>query len=214
MNSRPGIFVALVLGLVLATSAVSLLIFESSRSKQPEVSEQSRQYEAAKAGREDLALSPTDNSQTGIQEAEASTAEENQAAQEFTVFFSKNPESSDDLNKVFPVSRATNESVLKSAVGELIAGPTKQEKDEGYFGGLQLSGDSNCDGQEFKLEVVENRLTLTFCKDLAQTDKEELSRAQNQIIATLKSTGLAESFLVLDKDGKCLFGEQFSLSCR
>ncbi len=126
----------------------------------------------------------------------------------FQVFFSRSPESDDDFSIVFPVSRsAPDQAAAVAALRELIAGPTPEERDAGYFSELggALQGPSDCAGDDFNLAVEYGTATLRFCRLVASAGIGQDGRTQSQIEATLRQFPEVQQVRVLSSDGHCLF---------
>jgi hypothetical protein len=75
---------------------------------------------------------------------------------EVKVFFSKRPESDNNVQAVFAAKRiAPDVNVATYATQQLIAGPTANEKAQGYYTELTtaLTGASNCSGADFQITL-------------------------------------------------------------
>ncbi len=123
------------------------------------------------------------------------------------VYFSKSPDSDDDPSKVFAVSRTSPDSGVASfAVKELLKGPTEAEKANGYFTTVRLcSGESNCNGQDFTLNVSDGVATLRFCRTFDHLGVVADGQADNEIKATLKQFNSVEKIVILNNNDKCEF---------
>ena len=223
MRSRPLIFVGLITSIVVVAGVLGTIIFKQSQSAAPKVAEQNRQYQQQKKEQtqqqdseavanyqtNDVAPLAEDSSVSG-------TDQTNTAPQDSVqVFFSKNPESNRDSSAVFPVARVTNgKSPGNVAMSELIIGPTAQEKAEGFMGGFQLAGDSNCEGKDFVLKQdSEENVTLQLCRKISSASKLVQQQYRSQIVTTLSTLTSAENITLYDNEGNCLFALNTSPSC-
>lgn len=212
MRSRPGIFIALIAGMVALPSMLGFVVYKGSQSAAPGVREQTRLYEEQRRNQpSQQAVEQQPNAplaqQDATQQVEVEQSPETQNSQgaEIVVYFSKSPESENDPNRVFPVQRNVDEqSPVDVAINALIAGPTSQEKADGFSGGLQLSGDSNC-GSDYKLTVEGGTAKLQFCKHKENQGIAQQSRERAQLTNTLQQLTGAQSVQLLDRDGKCLY---------
>src|SRR5262249_20355405 len=111
------------------------------------------------------------------------------------VYFSKNPDSYNDVSAVFAVPRvapAANDATY--ALQQLIAGPTAAEAATGYFTELTaaLSGASDCGGADFTLALgtkgstpESGTATLRFCRATTLPGDLTGPRIKAEIAATL-----------------------------
>lgn len=133
------------------------------------------------------------------------------------VFFPKNPQSNNNLNYVESVSRTTqNQSLARFAVEQLIAGPTKAERQKGLVSAIQLKGNSNC-GSDFKLSISQGVARLQFCRTVVSGGIGDDARAKSSLTATLKQFSTIKSVIILDRNSNCLgdmSGENRCLSNR
>jgi spore germination protein GerM len=139
------------------------------------------------------------------------------------VYFSKFPDSLSNAAAVFPVNRTSpTVSVGTFAIQLLIAGPTLQERDTGYFSELNsiLTGPSTCSdphptgGPDFKLTLnmkgpkpEQGTATVKFCRATASPGVGADARIQSEINATLKQFDSIKKVVILTKDGHC-FGDE------
>lgn len=122
------------------------------------------------------------------------------------VFLPRNPKSNNNLNYVEPVIRTTrNTNVARFAVEQLIAGPTRAERQKGWVPAIQLKGSSNC-GSDFKLSMSKGVAKLQFCRIMPSAGIGDDARATSSLTATLKQFTNVKSVIILDKDGNC-FGD-------
>ena len=120
------------------------------------------------------------------------------------VFFPRNPKSNNNLNYVEPVIRTTrSQNLARFAVEQLIAGPTRAEKQKGWVPAIQLKGSSNC-GSDFKLSISQGVTKLQFCRIIPSGGIGDDARATSSLTATLKQFTNVKSVIILDKDGNCL----------
>jgi hypothetical protein len=126
------------------------------------------------------------------------------------VYFSRQPESHDDFGLVFPVIRhVVGPRVGTAALESLIAGPTDEERTDGYFGelGHMLDGPSFCNGADFQLAIVDEVATVHFCRSVTSAGVGQDARVRAQIEATLLQFPTVARVQLLDLDGHCLFDQ-------
>lgn len=123
------------------------------------------------------------------------------------VFFSKRPESDNDPGATFAVSRTSpDKGVGKFAVSELIKGPSEAEKSQGYFTAVRLrSGESNCNGQDFTLNIENKTATLKFCRQFDHVGSVADGQAESELRATLRQFSSVEKVIILNRDNNCEF---------
>jgi len=107
------------------------------------------------------------------------------------------------------------------AIQLLIAGPTPNEWNAGYFSELNsiLSGPSNCSaphptgGPDFKLALnmkgshaEQGTATIQFCRTTSSPGIGTDARVTSEITATLKQFPSIKKVVILTKDGHC-FGD-------
>jgi hypothetical protein len=132
------------------------------------------------------------------------------------VYFSKQPDSYNDPNAVFPVKRVSPTSgVATYAMQQLIAGPTASEKAQGYFTELSaaLTGSSNCGGADFTIALnmrathpQTGAATLRFCRTLALPGELTDARIKAEITKTLTQFSTITSVTIITREGHC-FGD-------
>ncbi len=140
------------------------------------------------------------------------------------VFFSKFPDSvNTNFAAVFPVNRVSPTSAVGTfAIQLLIAGPTLDERNAGYFSELNsmLGGASNCSaphpigGPDFTLTLnkkgtqnEKGTATLQFCRVTSSAGIGADARVQAQINATLKQFSSIQKVVILTQSGSC-FGDE------
>ena len=122
------------------------------------------------------------------------------------VFFPRNPQSNNNLSYVEPVIRTTrSQNLPRFAVEQLIAGPTRAERQKGWVPAIQLKGSSNC-GSDFKLSMSKGVARLQFCRIMPSGGIGDDARATSSLTATIKQFTNVKSVIILDKDGNC-FGD-------
>ncbi len=142
------------------------------------------------------------------------------------VYFSKYPESAHNLTATFPVDRISpTTSVATFAIQLLIAGPTPQEYQAGYFAVVNdlFSGPSTCavapirTGPDFKIRLdkkgsvpEKGTATLEFCRATSSAGIGEDALVISEINATLKQFPTIKRVVILTKDGHC-FGDESGL---
>jgi hypothetical protein len=132
------------------------------------------------------------------------------------VYFSKQPDSYNDPNAVFPVQRVSpTAGVATSAIEQLIAGPTASEKAQGYFTELSgaLTGASNCGGPDFTITLnmrathpQTGAATLRFCRTLSLPGELTDARIKAEITNTLTQFPTITSVTIITREGHC-FGD-------
>lgn len=124
-------------------------------------------------------------------------------AKQVKVFF-PTARSQQDLSYVAPVVRRTQtQGVAQFAIEQLIAGPTTQERQQGFTAPINLRGSSNC-GRDFRLTVSTGVARLQFCKQVVSGGIGDDARIKNSITATLKQFPSINSVVLLDRNGNCL----------
>jgi hypothetical protein len=142
------------------------------------------------------------------------------------VYFSKYPQSEHNFSATFPVNRVSpTTSVATFAIQLLIAGPTSQEYQAGYFAVVNdlFSGPSSCavapirTGPDFKITLdkkgsvpEKGTATLRFCRLTSSAGIGEDALATSEIKATLKQFSTIKKVVILTKDGHC-FGDESGL---
>ena len=148
------------------------------------------------------AESSISQSQKGQLSSQANTATLNKVK----VFFPRNPKSNNNLSYVEPVIRTTrSQNLSQFAVEQLIAGPTRAERQKGWVPAIQLKGSSNC-GSDFKLSMSKGVARLQLCRIMPSGGIGDDARATSSLTATLKQFANVKSVIILDKDGNC-FGD-------
>ncbi len=209
MKSRPELFILSIVSVAVVTSLLGFFVFKQSQADEPAVREADRRYSAQKQqAQSSLAKKPVADYKQEAQTEQQTT--ENTASTDtpgdITVYFSKNPDSENDPNAVYPVTRsAGDQSAVNVAINELIAGPNPSEKASGYYGGLLLDGQSSCGGQDFTLRIEGETAKLQFCRHHISYGSVQDTRELAQITNTLKQLGNITKVLVLNQDGNCLF---------
>ncbi|MEP0871717.1 GerMN domain-containing protein [Trichocoleus desertorum AS-A10] len=112
--------------------------------------------------------------------------------------------SQQDFSYVAPVVRRTQtQGVAQFAIEQLIAGPTSQERQQGFRAPINFQGSSNC-GRDFKLAVSTGVAKLQFCKQVVSGGIGDDARIKSSISATLKQFSSISSVVLLDRNGNCL----------
>ncbi len=137
------------------------------------------------------------------------------------VYFSKDPDSLNNFPTVFPVERMSPSKDLKTfALQLLIAGPTPEERSQGYFSELNsiMSGASTCASQYHTgpdLVVTANMkgstteqgtYTVKLCRETASPGIGADARITADINATLKQFPEVKKVVILTQSGDC-FGD-------
>ncbi|HEX9036374.1 MAG TPA: GerMN domain-containing protein [Ktedonobacterales bacterium] len=139
------------------------------------------------------------------------------------VYFSKDPDSLTTYGPVFPVDRVSPSADLKtSALQLLLAGPTVEERAQGYFSELNsiLTGPSHCwaphpvGGPDFTLTMnmkgttpEQGTVTVTFCRQTRSGGIGTDARITFEINATLKQFSDVTKVVILTVANTC-FGDQ------
>lgn len=137
----------------------------------------------------------------------AQPANTNPKTYQVKVYFSKHPESDNDPGAVFSVNRTTdNLGVAKFSVAQILLGPTATEQAAGYFTTARLRTDtSNCNGQDFKVAIVNGTATLQFCRTFDHLGVVADGQAKSELDATLKQYSSVKKVIILNKNGACEF---------
>lgn len=121
------------------------------------------------------------------------------------IFYGKNPVSFDSSNIVCSVIRETNSTDLISfALDELIKGPTSEEALEGLYSEINLVGESNCAGRDYRYGLDDGNLTIQFCKKLDIADEIQSECVIKTVTQSLMAIKSVSSVNILDMNGKLL----------
>ena len=140
------------------------------------------------------------------------------------VYFSKHPDSDNDVNAVFPVNRVSPDlGVARFSLRQLIAGPTASEKASGVYTDLpaSLSGASNCGGDDFQLypdhkgttTPAPGTMTIKFCRDIQLAGDLTGARIAAEINKTMLQFSNIHQVVILTKDGGCFNDFQGANAC-
>ena len=160
---------------------------------------------------------------TGAAQADqVSSSTTSSASYQMKVYFSKFPESETNFAAVFPVGRTSPTlGVATFSIQLLIAGPTVDERNKGYFSELNslFTGPSTCSaphptgGPDFQLalnkkgsQTEQGTATLQFCRATASPGIGADARVQAEITTTLKQFTTIKKVVILDQNGHC-FGD-------
>lgn len=124
---------------------------------------------------------------------------------EVTVFFPATPSENGAIDAVEPVSRTTDRvDVAEFAIEQLIAGPTSKEREMGLRDEIELTGESNCGGENFTLSISDaGEARLQFCRDVITAGIGQDARIINAIASTLKQFSTVDRVIILDASGNC-----------
>ncbi len=143
------------------------------------------------------------------------------------VYFSKFSDT--NPNDVYPVNRVSPTiGVATFAIQLLIAGPTPEERNQGYYSELNglFTGPSTCDitnatptgGPDFTLTLdrkgstpQKGTATLQFCRPTSSAGVDEDARIKAEINATLKQFSNIQNVVILTQDGQC-FGDESGMN--
>jgi spore germination protein GerM len=175
------------------------------------------------------AATPTSGaaSPTAQPSAEATTAA---GGTTIKVYFSKFPVSTDtDFSAVFPVERISlTTGVATYSIQMLIAGPTQEERSQGYFSELNsmLTGPSTCNGShptggpDFTITLntkgstpETNTATLRFCRQTQSSGTGMDARVVAEITATLTQFSNIKKVVLLTSAGHCFADESGADQC-
>jgi hypothetical protein len=139
------------------------------------------------------------------------------------VYFSKDPDSLNTIGVTFPVNRVSPSADLKTfALQLLIAGPTTEERSQGYFSELNsiLTGSSACSaphptgGPDFTVTAnmkgatpEQGTVTVKFCRQTQSPGIGADARIGAEVNATLKQFSDVKKVVILTLDGSC-FGDE------
>ncbi|MBD1862108.1 MULTISPECIES: GerMN domain-containing protein [Trichocoleus] len=144
--------------------------------------------------------------------AQASTVAATTSTKPVKVFFPTS-RSQQDFSYVAPVVRRTQtQGVAQFAIEQLVAGPTSQERQQGFRAPLNLQGSSNC-GRDFKLVVSTGVAKLQFCKQVVSNGIGDDARIKSSITTTLKQFPSINSVVLLDRNGNCLNDQSGNNRC-
>lgn len=140
------------------------------------------------------------------------------------VYFSKHPDSDNDVNAVFAVNRVSPTlGVAQFALQQLIAGPTASETAAGYYTELtaSLTGSSNCGGADFQLfpdhkgttVSAPGTMTIKFCRATQLAGDLTGSRIVVEITKTMLQFSNIHSVVILNSSGDCFNDFQGANAC-
>jgi hypothetical protein len=140
------------------------------------------------------------------------------------VYFSKHPDSDNDVNAVFAVNRTSPTlGVARFSLQQLIAGPTASEKASGLYTDLTISltGPSSCGGDDFQLypdhkgtSVAEpGTMTIKFCRATQLAGDLTGARIVAEINKTMLQFSNIHKVIILTKDGGCFNDFQGANAC-
>jgi len=154
-----------------------------------------------------------DNESNNDQETTQDTtvqAEEN----EVSIYFAKPGEITDYDTLEMVIRKTSEENLYVFAMNQLLLGPTTEEKAADLISPFTLEGNSNCDGDPYKLITSGSTITVEFCKDIVGTENPGTtdhwagfslslaSRVIKSIDQTLKF-GDVTTVIIKDMDGNC-----------
>jgi hypothetical protein len=218
MRSRPGIFIAIIAVITVTVSGLGYVFVKQSERAQPAVAKQAARYEAQQSQAKKQAPAAAQSATTESQVPQLptqNTSNDETPTTTIQVFFSKDPDSFTSANKVFPVDRKVtdNQDPNILAVAGLIAGPTEDEQNQGFIGGITLSGDSNCDGKDFNLSVNGGTVKMQLCRHYVSDGSTSDTQLLAQMNRTLGQIPTVSKIILLDNNGNCLFDKAKSKLC-
>lgn len=207
-ETRNGLFALLVTLVVVVSALMGVVVVNSHNSEKQTVARQSQEYEAQK-NQNSQPTSQTNGSDQTQEEAPLASPDNKIPTGSVLVYFSRYTDSDTPDEEVYSVERTVyqGQDPLSVAVDELIAGPSSEEKADGFYGGIGLSGDSNCDGADYKIQTSESTVTVQFCKNVNDGSVTDSAQSQKQIRSTLSQLTGHGQVVALDKDGKCLYSQ-------
>lgn len=127
------------------------------------------------------------------------------------VYFNRHPDSDGYPFKVFPVQRTSpTDDVVTYAVQQYLAGPTEQEKQQGYFSELTISGPSNSGSRDFTLTYdmrgstpEKGTVTLQFNRQTTLPGDMSGPRVKLAITTTLEQFPTIKNVVILTLGGYC-----------
>lgn len=212
MKSQPKLFISIIASIIITCGLVGFTVVRAVQHDQPKVLQQNSQYEASKKAKQPGNATQAPSNKSADQQPAPLAETPPQAA--VTVYFSKSPDSETNPTMVYGVPRSLDgQTIAQSLVKELISGPTQEEKDNGFYGGIELTGASSCGGQDFKLSVNDGTATLQFCRDHVSGGLAEDTREQAQITTSLKQLPGISQVIILNQKNNCLFGANSAGIC-
>ena len=116
----------------------------------------------------------------------------------------------DEINYFTIVTRETSrKDIATFAVEEIIKGPNDSEKAQNLkptFGEntfVEFNSDSNCSGNDFKINIENKKATVEFCKSTLLAGDMSGSLITDQITQTLKQFSTIDTVRVLNESGSC-----------
>ncbi len=120
------------------------------------------------------------------------------------VFFPKTPQSNQDFTYVEAVTRRTNrKDIANFAIEQLIAGPTKQERQKGLIAPISFRGKSTCGGKNFTISTSKGTARLKLCRTVPTAGIGDDARIKTAVEKTLKQFSGVKSVVILDEKGNC-----------
>ena len=201
--------ISIIACLIVFLTTASIVYFQTSKSKDQNTddSSSSQQSDATSSS------SSISSSQVSSSISSSSSSSKSSAASSVSlkVFFSKNPESMNDFTYTQLVIRSTDrKDVGAYVIEQLIAGPAASETSTGLVTPLKLSGESNCAGKDFSLNIVNKVATLKFCKLIKTSGIGDDARVKSVVNENLKQFSTIEKVVILTKDNTC-FGDESGL---
>ncbi|NJK99573.1 MAG: hypothetical protein HC838_06890 [Spirulinaceae cyanobacterium RM2_2_10] len=162
----------------------------------------------APSGNEETVIAspdPASDAAPGQAQAPLSNPSDSAQTQRVKVFFPKQPQAAQQPQYVEPVWRRTQDvGVAQFAIAQLLAGPSESEAQLGLEPVLALTGDSNCDGEDFQIAITARVAELQFCRQLVARDAVDMTRLTSAVAATLTQFPTVDRANVRDRQGKCL----------
>lgn len=211
-NSQSRLFILMLAVMTLLIGLSGYFIFNSSYQDRDKVKRESQLYEQAKNQKSQTGSNNSTDDLATTQDAQLSESSQPNVVGTALIFFAKYTDRESEAKQLASVERNIYQGSdpVSSAIEELIAGPSSEEQSEGYLGGINLVGDSNCGNLDYKITSEEGSIKIQFCKTYQDNGILGSQLSRLQIIKTLSGISGQPNVYVLDKSGKCLFDKSLS----
>lgn len=132
----------------------------------------------------------------------------NEIQNSVNIYFSKDPESYDDPEFTGFVRRMyeDDQNLVIFVINELIKGPSlTEQREDNLFSELELTGESNCGGDNYEYSILNSSLELQFCKEIISSGVLMDARIKSFIEKTLLELDLFDEVVLLDRNDNVLF---------
>lgn len=199
------IFLVVLVVVIVVLSYLLVLQNRNSDQKQDEINKLQNQINELKGQVSSTKYSSSSNSSSEASSQVSVSSTSSSKMIDVKVYFSKLPESQEDFTFTQSVNRQTNRMDIATFVIEsLLDGPNTQEKTQGLFNPINISGNSDCFGKDFSLNLVNKKVTLRFCRDFLSNGIGDDARAKTVLTANLTQFSTITQVVILTKDGNCL----------